>query len=122
MAVGTKTASGPRKEGRAKGRAHKRLLVRFGTHSPEKSAFTKNVSDTGLFLQTNSVCKPGTTIQVLMQFPDREFSMWARVVWAKRVPPQLAHVLECGMGICFIDPSPEWLDYFRRWTGSEAGR
>lgn len=122
MSVYSKAATGSRKDNRVKGRARKRLMVRFGTHSAEKSAFTKNVSETGLFLQTNSVYNPGTTIQVLMRFPDREFSMWGRVVWAKRVPPQLAHVLECGMGVCFIDPTPEWLAYFRSWTRTDAVR
>ena len=86
---------------RSGNRAKRRLMVRYGTSAAEKTAFTKNVSETGLFVQTNQVFKPGSTIQVLIQFPDRSFSMWARVVWAKAVPPQLAHILECGMGICF---------------------
>ena len=46
----------------------------------------------------------------------KKFSMWARVVWAKAVPPQLAHILECGMGLCFIDPSPEWFAHYREWA------
>src|SRR5262245_52252069 len=90
-------------------------MVRYGTSSAEKTAFTKNVSETGLFVQTNQVFRPGTTIQVEIRFPDRTFSMWARVVWAKSVPPQLAHILECGMGLCFIDPSAGWLELFRDW-------
>lgn len=105
-----------RGEKRVTNRARKRLMIRFGMHGPERTAFTKNVSETGLFLQTNSVFKPGTTIQVQLVFPDREFSMWARVVWSKKVPPELAHILECGMGICFIDPSPEWITFFKDWT------
>lgn len=91
-------------------------MVRYGTSTAEKTAFTKNVSETGLFVQTNQVFKPGTTIQVQIQFPDRTFSMWARVVWAKAVPPQLSHILECGMGVCFIDPTPEWLQHYRDWA------
>jgi len=102
-------------------RAKRRLMVRYGTSVAEKTAFTKNVSETGLYVQTNNVFKPGTTIQVNIQFPDRTFSMWARVVWAKTVPPQLAHVLDCGMGVCFIDPSPEWLSFFRTWSKGSPG-
>ena len=105
----------PYEQKRIVSRAKRRLMVRFGTSNADKTAFTKNVSETGLFVQTNSVFKPGTTIQVNIQFPDRNFSMWARVVWAKSVPPQLAHVLECGMGVCFIDPSPEWLTFYKEW-------
>lgn len=109
-------------EKRVKNRTKRRLMVRFGTSAAEKTAFTKNVSETGLFVQTNAVFKPGTTIQVQLQFPDKKFSMWARVVWAKTVPPQLAHILECGMGVCFIEPSAEWLSYFRDWSNKIGGR
>ena len=109
-------------EKRVKNRTKRRLMVRFGTSAADKTAFTKNVSETGLFVQTNAVFKPGTTIQVQLNFPDRQFSMWARVVWAKTVPPQLAHILECGMGLCFIDPSAEWLSYFRDWSHKLGAR
>jgi Tfp pilus assembly protein PilZ len=97
-------------------RAKRRVMVRYGTRAPDKTAFTKNVSETGMFLQTNQVMRPGTTIQVQAEFPDQTFTMWARVVWAKKVPPQLAHVLGAGMGVCFIDPEPEWLEYYKRWA------
>lgn len=107
-------------EKRIHNRAKRRLMVKYGTSNADKTAFTKNVSETGLFVQTNQVFRPGTTIQVQITFPDRSFSMWARVVWAKAVPPQLAHILECGMGVCFIDPSPEWIEFFREW-GKKMG-
>ena len=97
-------------------RAKRRVMVRFGTRTPDKTAFTKNLSETGMFLQTNTVFKPGTTIQVQAEFPDQTFSMWARVVWAKKVPPQLAHILGSGMGVCFIDPAPEWLKFYQYWA------
>jgi hypothetical protein len=102
-------------------RSLRRVMVRYGTRTPDRTAFTKNVSETGMFLQTNSVFKPGTTIQVQAEFPDRTFTMWARVVWAKKVPPQLAHLLGSGMGICFIDPTSEWIQYYREWTRHWAG-
>lgn len=111
-----------RSEKRISRRAKRRVMVRFGEGTPTRTAFTKNVSDTGLFLQTNSVYKPGTVLSVEMQFPDRTFSTWARVVWAKKVPPQLAHVLECGMGLCFMEPSPEWLAYFKEWSRGAGAR
>jgi Tfp pilus assembly protein PilZ len=100
---------------RAHNRAKRRIMVRYGASAAEKTAFTKNLSETGLFLQTNQVFKPGSTIHVQIQFPKETFSMWARVVWAKTVPAGLAHVLECGMGVCFIDPSAEWIAFFHEW-------
>jgi hypothetical protein len=83
-------------------RAKRRVMVRFGTRTPDKTAFTKNLSETGMFLQTNTVFKPGTTIQVQAEFPD--------------LPPQLAHILGSGMGVCFIDPAPDWLKFYHHWA------
>ncbi len=100
---------------RVMNRSRKRLMVRFGVAKPERTAFTKNISDTGLFINTNHVMRPGTMIQVEVHFPDRTFSHWARVVWAKQVPAELAHIVECGMGIRFMDPSPDWGEYYLRW-------
>jgi Tfp pilus assembly protein PilZ len=111
-----------RSEQRIARRAKRRVMVRFGEKSADRMAFTKNLSETGLFMQTNFVVKPGTVLSVELHFPDRKFSMWARVVWAKRVPPQLAHVLECGMGICFLEPTPDWLSFFRDWSRSVGAR
>ena len=99
-------------------RAKRRLMCRYGVDKADKTGFTMNLSETGVFVKTNSVFPPGTTLHVELAFPDRSFSMWGRVVWAKKVPPQLAHILECGMGICFIDPTPEWLEFFEGWRGA----
>ena len=106
---------------RGMGRARKRMMVRYGVDKADKTAFTINLSETGVNLKTNTVYKPGTTVQVELKFTDRTFSMWARVIWAKKVPPQLAHVLECGMGLCFVDPTPEWLEYFEAWSKGQPG-
>jgi Tfp pilus assembly protein PilZ len=100
---------------RRQSRAKRRIMVRYGLSAADKTAFTKNLSETGLFIQTNSVFKPGTTIHVQIQFPNDTVSMWAQVVWAKVVPAQLAHVLECGMGVHFIDPTPDWKAFFLDW-------
>lgn len=97
-------------------RTKRRLMVRYGTSTLDKTAFTKNLSETGMFLQTNSVFKPGTTVQVQVHFPDRQFTLWARVVWAKKVPPQLTYILGSGMGLSIIEPPPDWLDYYKHWA------
>ena len=106
---------------RGKDRSKKRVIVRYGVQKADKTGFTKNLSPGGLFVQTNKVESPGTTIQLEIKFPDRVFSMWGRVAWAKRVPPQLAHILECGMGVQFVDPSDEWLEYVKKWMMVKSG-
>jgi uncharacterized protein (TIGR02266 family) len=110
-----KAPPGGKAEPRVIKRAKARVTCRFGANGADRTAFTKNISESGLFLNTNHVLAPGTTIQIALQFPDRKFSFWATVVWAKKVPPQLAHLLECGMGVRFIEPTPEWLDYYAGW-------
>ena len=112
---------GRRVNDRRNDRSSRRLMVRFGAHSPEKTAFTKNISETGVFLATNSVFQPGSTIQVQLHFPEKTWSLWARVAWAKKVPPNLAHVLDCGMGLQFVNPGEEWTAFFHAWK-DKGGR
>lgn len=109
-------ASAGRADKRVTRRARKRVLVRFGVGSTRYTAFTRNLSERGLFLHTNTVFPPGTTILVEVHALDRTWMFWARVVWAKKVPPQLSHLLECGMGIELIEPGPEWGAFARSWT------
>ena len=108
-------APAERKDNRGVKRAKSRLMVRFGETVPNKVGFTANISESGLYLRTNSVFRPGSTIQLAVQFPDRTFTFWGGVVWAKQVPPQLAHILECGMGIRFIDPGADWAKFYGTW-------
>ena len=102
-------------EKRGEERSLKRIMVRFGTEKPDKTGFTKDFSLSGLFVRTNTVFKPGTTVNVEMAFPEKTITVRGRVAWAKKVPPQLAHVLECGMGINFLEVDPEWADFYAKW-------
>jgi hypothetical protein len=110
-----RTTPSGRQENRLTRRAKSRLMVRFGETVPDRVGFTGNVSESGLFLRTNLVFRPGSTIQLAVQFPERTFTFWGLVVWAKTVPPQLAHILECGMGIRFVEPSTEWVSFYGAW-------
>jgi uncharacterized protein (TIGR02266 family) len=107
-------------ERQAHPRTRGRIRVRFGTENLDRTAFTMNVSQTGAFVRTNQVFPPGTTIKVEFTFADgKALTVYARVVWAKRVPPQMAHLLVCGMGLRFINPGPGWLEMFGGW---ESGK
>ncbi len=108
------------KDKRGRHRTRRRVLVRYGVDRPEKTAFTQNLSEGGLYLKTNSVFAPGTVLQLAVEFPDRTFSLWARVAWAKQVPPQLAHVLPCGMGLSLIEPPPEWAAFYAEWRSDRT--
>ncbi len=111
----------PTESNRDTNRTKRRIKVRYGVNRPEKTGFTMNVSETGLFINTNMIHRPGKTIHVEIIFPEKTFNLWARVVWAKQVPPQLAHALQCGMGVCFVDPTPEWLEFIATWQKQHGG-
>jgi hypothetical protein len=42
-------------------------------------------------------------------------------VWAKRVPAELAHTLQCGMGVRFINPGGDWEETFESWRAGKGG-
>ena len=88
-----------RRTGRSAG-----LMVRYGLSNAEKTAFTKNVSETGLFLQTNQVFKPGRTIQVQIQFP-RTTSACGRAWYGRRpFPPGWPTCSNAGWGSASSTP------------------
>ncbi len=103
-------------------RTKRRVLAKFGVDTPAKTAFTMNLSRSGAFLRTNDVFRPGTTIQVRFDFKEGEQHLWAQVIWAKKVPPQLAHVLHCGMGVRFVNPGPDWESFFTAWKEAIEGK
>lgn len=103
------------KKNHAHPRKRGRMMARYGLGGLDKTAFTMNVSLDGAYIKTNSVFKPGTTIQVEIGFPSGKYALWAQVIWAKRVPAELAHVLPCGMGLRFINPGADWPEVFSRW-------
>lgn len=103
-------------------RSRGRIRVRFGLDGLDRTAFTVNVSETGAFLGTNSVFPPGRTIRVELHVDEESVECFARVIWAKKVPPQLAHLLPCGMGIRFIDPPPGWASLYDAWSEGKSTR
>jgi len=95
-------------------------MMRFGVESLERTGFTMNLSISGAFIRTNHVLRPGTLLQTEIEFPQEKISVWAQVVWAKRVPMELAHLLPCGMGVRFINPGPEWERLFNVWNSGKS--
>jgi len=96
------------------------LRVRFGEKQPERTGFTMNVSKTGAFIRTNNVYAPGRKIKIEFNFDDESTTVFAQVMWAKKVPPQLAHLLACGMGVRLIDPGPDWDALLEKWASTRG--
>ena len=79
-----------------------RVIVRYGSSKPpEFSSFIANISDTGVYLKTNRVFRPGTLIFMTIEDNEENFNCEGIVSWARRVPPGLERITRCGMGIKF---------------------
>lgn len=82
-------------------RARRRLTVCFGPDEPNRRAFTEDISPTGMFIKTANICTPNTVIKVALLLNDGKcIDLDARVMWAKKVPQNLFHLVKkSGMGI-----------------------
>jgi PilZ domain len=91
-------------EKRNLGRHRKRFTLRFGNGEPVKMGFTEDISTTGLFIKSAYVCNTGSVISVELALEkERKVLLEARVMWAKKVPPQMIHLVKkCGMGVNII--------------------
>jgi len=96
-------------------RTRRRLTVRFGVDEPDVTGYTKNISRSGLYIETNRAADPGTPLQLQIDAGDRVLAMQGVVVWARRYPPSFARVRRGGMGCRFVSPSREWLEFYAAW-------
>jgi hypothetical protein len=84
-------------------RQKRRLTVRFGIEDTNRVAFTEDVSMTGMFIKTPNICPPNTKILVEFEIDKNKVELVARVMWAKKVPQNLFHLVKkSGMGIRFL--------------------
>ncbi len=97
-----------------------RFIVRYGTSRPlEYMSFIADLSDTGLYLKTNRVYKPGTHIYMTIEVYEDSYDCEGTVRWAKRVPPGLERLTRCGMGIKFIKVPQGLLDIYMKKVPSK---
>ncbi len=100
-------------EKRDRKRNDKRLYVKFGEASPEKIGFTGDISLDGIFIKSNTVFNPGTTLKIELTLPDKKvLQIVGKVMWAKKVPPSLHRFTKkSGMGILLQEPPAEFCDF-----------
>ena len=92
-----------------------KLQVRYGTISCDLTGPVDKLSLSGLCIRTNEVYPAGTRIMMQIEFPERTIHQSGEVVWAIRVPEEQMSTMMCGMGIQFIDPGAEWVQFFSDW-------
>ncbi len=107
-------------DGKPDNRLRKRLTVRFtvsfGVGAPERTAFTGNVSEHGLLLNTNQVYPAGTVLKLKIETPEHlTFPLVGRVIWAKKVPRHLLRVRQSAMGLHIEEPSANWREFCENW-------
>ena len=84
-------------------RLKKRLKVHFGIEELNRVAFTENVSLTGMFIRTPNIYPPNTRIRIEFELANNKVELEARVMWAKKVPQNLFHLVKkSGMGVRFL--------------------
>lgn len=85
-------------------RHKKRLSIRFGVGQANRVAFTEDVSRTGMFIKSPNVVPPSSKVVVEFELENRgRVVLEARVIWAKKVPQNLFHLVKkSGMGIHFL--------------------
>jgi len=85
-------------------RKRKRIAICFGTDAAgSRRAFTEDLSPMGMFIKTANVCNPNTVLRIELLVDDQPICLDARVMWAKRVPQNLFHLVKkSGMGVRII--------------------
>ena len=82
-------------------RKRKRVKIRFGLDTPQKMAFSDDISPGGIFIKTAAPEKPGLLLQLEITLPDETRVLCqGRIQWAKRVPPNMLRLVgKGGMGV-----------------------
>ena len=81
-------------------RLRQRLQIKFGAEGPSRFGFTEDISSTGIFIKSAIVQNPNTLLQIEISAPAGEIiRLTGRVMWAKKVPPNLLQRVKGGMGI-----------------------
>jgi len=81
-------------------RHRKRLQLRFGPDGPSRVGFTEDISDTGIFVRSAFVHNPGSMLHLYLNVSgQQDVVMTVRVMWARKVPPNLMNKVKGGMGV-----------------------
>ncbi|MDD2541200.1 MAG: PilZ domain-containing protein [Desulfuromonadaceae bacterium] len=85
-------------------RIKKRISIRFGIDEPVRVAYTEDISMIGMFIRSPYIIPPNSKIKVEIVLPGGTVvELEARVMWAKKVPPNLFHLVKkSGMGVRFL--------------------
>ena len=92
-------------------RSRRRFTVRFGPDQPEYIGYSANISSTGIMIRTGRVFAPGTRLQMEVVVVPRALRLQGIVVWARAGDPRWIATGRIGMGLKFIHPPDNLMDY-----------
>lgn len=80
------------------------MSIYFGIDEAVRVAFTEDISMTGMFIKTPNIIPPNSKIKIEFDLPEGgRVKLVARVMWAKKVPANLFHLVKkSGMGVRFL--------------------
>ena len=95
-------------------RKFKRIKVRYGPEKAGHLAYAIQVSASGAFLTAGRpLFSKGSRLVVEFDTPEGALATAAVVRHVKNLPPQLARFSPTGMGVEFLSPPPELLEYLK---------
>jgi hypothetical protein len=101
-------------------RYNMRLKIRYGIEQPVKTAFTEDVSMTGLFISGHDVVKIGKILVIEIFLSDGvKITLKGCVMWAKELPNAIiGQGKKAGMGVKIVefhfDGEKVWKDFIAR--------
>ena len=85
-------------------RHRKRLQIKFGVDEASRFGFTEDISETGIFIKSAIVQNPNSVLKIQLTAPGGQLiELTGRVMWAKKVPPNLLRRLKGGMGVRILN-------------------
>jgi PilZ domain len=110
-------------EKRKQQRARKRLTCELVWGASRHTALVRDLSRSGLFVQTRVKLEPGTRIQVVFAasggFPG--FEVEARAIRQRQIAPRLQPSVPGGVGLELIDPPDAFRELLEAGYARDAG-
>ena len=111
----------PHRPARRHVRVSARLPVRYGPAGPAANAWSRNVSERGIYIDTDYAYNVTARLSLAVESPSLTFTLRGEVIWAKRRSPNEQAVGIQGMGLELLRPGHDWLQFCREEVAASQG-
>lgn len=88
------------------------VKVQCGDREEFRVEHAENISEGGIFIQTDQPLQPGTSFRLTLQVGGEEISAVAQAIWTKEFSREGRRI--CGMGARFLEMEEEDREKIRR--------